>query len=61
VLVLRLAGLAVAVALGVLIVLYMVSSERRYLRYAWRLFGVTLAAALVFLVLLALEKVATLA
>jgi hypothetical protein len=61
VVVLRLAGLAVAIALGALIVLYISSGERRYLRYAWRLFGITLAAVLVFLVLLALERLASLA
>ncbi|HEX5093862.1 MAG TPA: hypothetical protein VFV84_14330 [Burkholderiales bacterium] len=53
----RLAGLAVALALGVCVALYMATGERRYLRWAGRIFTIFLAAAVVFLLLLFAERV----
>lgn len=55
-LILRVAGLAVAVALGVLVLLYTFTGERRYLSIAWQVFKVALAAALVLLLLLFFER-----
>lgn len=57
-LIVRIVGLGVAVALGVLVVLFMLSGERKYLRVAWRVFKIALAFVLVFLLLLAFERVA---
>jgi len=55
-LVLRVAGLLVAVALGVLVLLYMASGERKYLRIAWGVFKVALFAVVVFLLILFFER-----
>jgi cell division protein FtsW (lipid II flippase) len=38
VLLLRVLGLLVAVALGACVLMYMLTSERKYLRYAWQTF-----------------------
>jgi hypothetical protein len=38
VLLLRVLGLLVAVALGACVLMYMLTGERRYLRYAWQTF-----------------------
>ncbi len=37
-LLLRVLGLLVAVALGACVLMYMLTSERKYLRYAWQTF-----------------------
>jgi len=58
VLVLRVAGLLVAVALGALVLLYMMSGERKYLRIAWGVFKVALFAVLLFLLILFFERLA---
>jgi hypothetical protein len=52
----RVLGLAVAVALGVCIVLYLASGERRYLRYAWQVLKVALALFVVALLLILGER-----
>lgn len=56
-LVVRLAGLAVAIALAVCVALYLATGERRYLTAAWRIFTVALVAVVVFLLLLFGERV----
>jgi hypothetical protein len=56
VLVLRVVGVLAAIGLGVLVLLYILSGDRRYLRYAWRLFQVSLGVVLVFLLLLFGER-----
>jgi hypothetical protein len=55
---LRVAGLLVAVALGVLVLLYMASGERKYLRIAWGIFKVALFAVVLFLLILFFERLA---
>ena len=55
-LVLRVVGLAVALALGLLVILYIVSGERKYLRIAWRVFKVALVAAVLFLLVVFFER-----
>jgi hypothetical protein len=55
-LILRVAGLAIAVALGVLVLAYTLTGERKYLSIAWRVFKVALAAALVVLLILFFER-----
>ena len=49
-LLLRVLGLLVAVALGACVLMYMLTGERRYLRFAWQTFKY--AVFLFFLVLL---------
>lgn len=56
-LVARLLGLAAAIALGVCVLLYVTTGERRYLRLAWTLFKVALFLLLVFLLLIFGERV----
>jgi len=57
VLVARLAGLAVAIALAVCVALYLATGERRYLITARRTFMVALVALVAFLLLLFAERV----
>lgn len=54
----RLLGLLVAVALGSLVLMYLTSGERRYLSYAWRLFKYSLFLAVFVLVLIFAERLA---
>ena len=55
-LIVRIVGLGVAVALGVLVVLFMASGDRKYLRAAWRVFKIALALVLVVLLFLAVQR-----
>ena len=59
-LIVRIVGLAVAVALGVLVVLFMASGDRKYLRAAWRVFRIALAFVLAVLLVLAMQRLAVL-
>lgn len=52
----RVLGLLVAVALGVCVLMYMVSGERKYLRYAWQTFKYALFLAVLVLLLLFGER-----
>ena len=52
----RILGLVVAVALGVCVLMYFVSGERRYLRYAWQVFKYALFLAVLILLLLFGER-----
>lgn len=52
----RVVGVLAAIGLGVLVLLYLVSGDRRYLRYAWRLFQVVLGLVLFALILLFGER-----
>jgi hypothetical protein len=56
VLVLRVAGLLVALALGLLVILYVASGDRKWLRVAWRVFKVALVAAVLFLLVVFFER-----
>lgn len=60
-LILRIVGLAVAVALGVLVALFMASGDRKYLRTAWLVFRIALAFVLAVLLVLALQRLAVVA
>ena len=53
---LRAVGLLAAVGLGVLVLVYLITGERRYLAWAWRLFQVSLGVVLAFLLLLFGER-----
>ncbi len=53
---LRVVGMLAAVGLGVLVLMFLVTGERRYLGWAWRLFQVSLGVVLAFLLLLFGER-----
>ena len=48
-LVVRLVGVLVAIALGICVLLWVVTGERRWLLYAWTLFRVALVLVVTFL------------
>lgn len=56
-LVLRIVGLLVAVAIGTSILAYLFSRDRRYLQLAWRIAKYALIFVFVLLVTFALERV----
>ena len=56
-LVLRLVGALVLVTVGVSFVLYLVSRNRRYLTFAWRVIQFALVSLVGFLALYVLERV----
>lgn len=55
-LVLRIVALLAVIAIGVSVLAWAFSGDRKYLRIAWRLFQVALAGVLVFLMLLFFER-----
>ena len=55
-LVLRIVALLAVIAVGVLVLSWVLTGNRRYLRFALRVFQVSLAAILVFLALLFFER-----
>jgi hypothetical protein len=56
VLLVRILGLLVAVALGVCVLMYVMTGERRYLRYAWQVFKYALFLVVLVLLLLFGER-----
>ena len=52
----RAVGVLAAAGLGVLVLLYLTTGERRYLGWAWWLFQVSLGVVLAFLLLLFGER-----
>ncbi len=55
-LLLRLVGILALVAIGVSFALYAVSRDRRYLRFAWRVFLGTLVFAVLLMLFYAAER-----
>jgi hypothetical protein len=55
-LLLRLVGILALVSIGVCFVLYAVSRDQRYLRFAWRVFLGTLAFAALLMLFYAAER-----
>jgi hypothetical protein len=55
----RVFGLLVALALAGCVLMYLVSGERRYLRYAWLIFKYALYLSVVVLLLIFGERLAT--
>lgn len=55
----RVLGLLVAVALAGCVLLYLTSGERKYLRYAWLIFKYALFLSVFALVLIFAERLAT--
>jgi hypothetical protein len=56
VLVFRIGGVLVAIALGACVVLWLATGDRKWLRYAWRIFQVALVLLAGFLLLLFAER-----
>ena len=56
----RVVGLLVVIALGVCVILWLVTGDRRWLRFAWQLFRLALFAVALFLVLLFGERLVAL-
>ena len=52
----RVVGLLVVIALGVCVILWLVTGDRRWLRFAWQLFRVAVFVVALFLVLLFGER-----
>ena len=59
-LMLRLVAVLVAIALGVALVMWLFTRDRKYLRFAFRVFQFAVFAVLAVLALMALERVAVL-
>lgn len=55
-LLIRIIGLLAALGIGALVLMYMVSGERRYLRIAWRAFKYALVLVLITLGLFFFER-----
>ena len=55
-LILRLIGLFALIAIGVSLMLYAYTRQRRYLQFAWRVFFATLAFALLLIAFYAAER-----
>jgi hypothetical protein len=56
VLAIRILGLLVVIAVGASVLMWLVTGERIWLRYAWNLFRVALVVVAAFLVLLFTER-----
>jgi hypothetical protein len=56
VLVLRIVALLAVIAIGVAVLAWVFTGNRKYLRIAWRIFQFALAAMLLFLALLFFER-----
>jgi hypothetical protein len=56
VLLVRLAAILVVITLGASFVLYLITRQRGFLNFAWKLFKLALLFSLVFLALLVLER-----
>jgi hypothetical protein len=52
----RIVGLLAVIALGVCVATWLLTGDRRWLRFAWQIFKVALAVVVLFLVLLFGER-----
>jgi len=57
-LVLRILGALLVIALGASAAIYLVTKDRRWLRFSWQLFKVGILIVLIILSLMALERLA---
>lgn len=55
-LLLRIIGLLAAITMAVSVLLYMLSGERKYLSFAWRVFRYSLFVVVLILILFASER-----
>jgi len=53
---LRLAGVVLLIGLGAFVLLYLMTGDRRYLRWGGRTFQIAVVLALIFFGLMALER-----
>jgi len=58
-LVLRIFGAFLVITVGVSVAVYLVTKDRRWLRFSWQILKFGLIIILIFLALLALERLAT--
>jgi hypothetical protein len=58
-LILRILGALLVITVGASAAVYLVTKDRRWLRFSWQILKFGLAIILIFLVLLALERLAT--
>jgi hypothetical protein len=56
VIVFRIAGVLVAIAIAVCVVMWVSTSDRKWLRYAWNLFRIALVLTAAFLLILFAER-----
>lgn len=52
----RIVAVLAAIALGVCVLLWLLTGERKWLRYAWTLFKISLCVLVIFLLLLFGER-----
>ncbi len=57
-LVLRILGALLVIVIGVSVALYLVTKDRRWLRFSWQIVKLGFIIILIFLVLLVLERLA---
>jgi hypothetical protein len=57
-LILRILGALLVIVIGVSVVLYLVTKDRRWLRFGWQIGKLGIVILLIFLALLALERLA---
>jgi len=57
-LILRILGALLVITVGASVAVYLVTKDRRWLRFSWQILKFGLAIILIFLVLLALERLA---
>jgi uncharacterized membrane protein len=58
-LILRILGALLVITVGASAAVYLVTKDRRWLRFSWQILKFGLAIILIFLALLALERLAT--
>ncbi|HEX9451718.1 MAG TPA: hypothetical protein VF934_09930 [Burkholderiales bacterium] len=58
-LILRILGALLVITVGASVAVYLVTKDRRWLRFSWQILKFGLAIILIFLALLALERLAT--
>lgn len=58
-LILRILGALLVITVGVSVAVYLVTKDRRWLRFSWQILKFGLIIILIFLALLALERLAT--
>lgn len=58
-LILRILGALLVIAIGVSLTIYLMTKDRRWLRFSWQILKFGLIMILIFIALLALERLAT--
>jgi len=58
-LILRILGVLLVIMIGVSVAVYLMTKDRRWLRFSWQILKFGLIMILIFMALLALERLAT--